>query len=125
MTHLLDTNIVLLHLAGRLGERLPGGVHGVSVITEIETLSWAGLDDASERRIREFLKTVRVIELDRAAAESAIAIRRAHGVKTPDAIIAGTARAMGLKLVTNDARLLRLEVAGLDVLSIPLANGRE
>ena len=69
MTHLLDTNIVLLHLGGRLGERLPGGVHGVSVITEIEALSWPGLDDASERRICEFLETVRVIELDRAAAE--------------------------------------------------------
>ena len=38
MTGLLDTNVALYLLGGRLAEPLPGGNYGVSVVTEMELL---------------------------------------------------------------------------------------
>ena len=39
MTGLLDTNVALYLLGGRLAEPLPTGSYGVSVITEMELLA--------------------------------------------------------------------------------------
>lgn len=39
MTALLDTNVVLYFLGGRLAAPLPPGDYGVSVITEMELLA--------------------------------------------------------------------------------------
>jgi predicted nucleic acid-binding protein len=39
MTGLLDTNVALYLLGGRLAEPLPSGSYGVSVITEMELLA--------------------------------------------------------------------------------------
>ena len=43
MTGLLDTNVALYLLGGRLAEPLPAGEYGVSVITEMEMLAWPSL----------------------------------------------------------------------------------
>lgn len=48
MKWLIDTNIVLYHLGGRLAEPIPGGEHAISVITELELLSWDELDATGE-----------------------------------------------------------------------------
>ncbi len=40
MTGLLDTNVALYLLGGRLAAPLPTGSYGVSVITEMELLAW-------------------------------------------------------------------------------------
>ena len=40
MTGLLDTNVALYLLGGRLATPLPDGTYGVSVITEMELLAW-------------------------------------------------------------------------------------
>lgn len=40
--------------------------------------------------------------------EAAIRLRRRHGIKLPDAVIAATARVLRAELLTNDLRLLRL-----------------
>ena len=50
MTGLLDTNVALYLLGGRLAESLPAGAYGVSVITEMELLAWPV---AYNRRRRE------------------------------------------------------------------------
>ena len=41
MTGLLDTNVALYLLGGRLAESVPSGSYGVSVITEMELLACA------------------------------------------------------------------------------------
>jgi predicted nucleic acid-binding protein len=58
---LLDTNIVLYFLGDRIDDELPEGEYFVSVVTEIELLSYSPLDAASEAQIREFLKTVTIV----------------------------------------------------------------
>jgi len=50
---LLDTNIILYLLGGRLAEPLPKGNSFVSVITEIELLSYPDLDRQTEQKIRD------------------------------------------------------------------------
>lgn len=45
---LLDTNVVLYLLGGRLANPLPSGQYFVSVITEIELLSYPSLNSERE-----------------------------------------------------------------------------
>lgn len=55
MNYLLDTNTVIYLINDRLATALPAGRHGVSVITEIELLSFPSLQPDEEQRIRAFL----------------------------------------------------------------------
>lgn len=49
MTGLLDTNVALYLLGGRLAAPLPAGSYGVSVITEMELLAWPSLTTDEEK----------------------------------------------------------------------------
>jgi hypothetical protein len=55
MTGLLDTNVALYLLGGRLAEPFPAGTYGVSVITEMELLAWPSLTADEEKKVRDFL----------------------------------------------------------------------
>ena len=55
MNFLLDTNTVIYLINDRLATALPAGRYGVSIITEIELLSFPDLQVDEERRIRAFL----------------------------------------------------------------------
>ncbi|MBL8887298.1 MAG: type II toxin-antitoxin system VapC family toxin [Phycisphaerales bacterium] len=110
MSVLLDTNIVLYFLSGRLAEPLPVGPLAISVITELELLSFPALDAAGESTIRTFLSQVTVLDLAGPVKDAAVAARRTHGLRLPDAIVVGTASAHGLSLLTNDERLVRKQV---------------
>ncbi|CAN5575429.1 hypothetical protein BH18VER1_BH18VER1_22770 [soil metagenome] len=50
MIGLLDTNVALYLLGGRLAAPLPAGDYGISVITEMELLAWPSLtaDDKNQ-----------------------------------------------------------------------------
>ena len=50
VTAVLDTNVVLYHLGDRLAEPLPHGAICVSVITEMELLSYPSLSPEEESR---------------------------------------------------------------------------
>lgn len=113
VNRLLDTNTVLYHLGGRLLEPAPDSGDLVSVITEMELLSYPGLDAAAEETVRALLGELRLVELTRDIREAAVAVRRSSRLKLPDAIIAGTAASLGVELVTNDDAFQR--VGGLRV----------
>ena len=63
MTGLLDTNVALYLLGGRLAAPLPAGDYGISVISEMELLSWPSLTPEEERKLRRFLQEITVCEL--------------------------------------------------------------
>lgn len=50
MTGLLDTNVALYLLGGRIASPLPTGSYGISVITEMELLAWPSLTEQEEKR---------------------------------------------------------------------------
>jgi len=77
-------------------------IPNVSVITEIEALSWIAPNKVYEAIITEFIKDANVLPLTRSVVEECVQIRRSRRIKTPDAIIAATAIVNDLTLITND-----------------------
>lgn len=118
MSSVLDTNVVLYHLGNRLAEDLPVGPICVSVITEMELLSFPGLTESDEAEIKRLLESINIINISDAIKNGAIQLRRDFKLKLPDAIIAATARSMGIPLVTNDLVLAKVE--GIKVKTINL-----
>lgn len=108
MTGLLDTNVALYLLSGKLSAPLPIGRYGASVITEMELLAWPSLTPQEESRVNEFLQTVAVCELTPAIRQQAVRLRREQGLRLPDAIICATALEFQADLWTNDQRLFKV-----------------
>ena len=108
MSIVLDAKSVLYFLAGRLAEPLPEADFYVSVITEIELLSYPLLKMEDETEIRSFLNDVTIIDLTETIKQSAIALRRQYRLKLPDALIVATAHNLNAELFTNDIKLLNI-----------------
>jgi predicted nucleic acid-binding protein len=118
VTGLLDTNVALYLLGGRLAEPLPPGDYGISAITEMELLSYPSLTVKEEDHVRHFITHLMLCELTPTVRLRAVALRRAERLKLPDAIIGATALELGVELGTNDVRLAR--VSGLRCRSVRL-----
>lgn len=80
----------------------------MSVITEMELLSYPNLNPVEEVQIRNFLAQIIVVEIKHDIKELAIALRKSYRLKLPDAIVAATAQSENAELFTNDARLMNL-----------------
>lgn len=73
MKYVLDTNVVLYLLGGRLAEHLPEGEYCVSVITEMELLSYPILKAGEEAAVRSCLSDLAIVGLTGDIKEKAIA----------------------------------------------------
>ncbi len=105
MRFLLDTNVVIYLLGGRLQHALPQGVHGVSIISEIELLSHPALSPNDEQVVRGFLNEVVRYPLTDEIRDRTVLLRRQLRLKLPDALIAATALEAKAILLTNDQQL--------------------
>lgn len=85
----------------------------ISVITEIEELSWISSDKAKEQIVKDFIQDATVLALTPAIVSQCISIRRSRKIKTPDAIIAATAIVHNLTIITSDSDLKN--ISGLKV----------
>lgn len=108
MDYLLDTNAVIYLQQGRLLEPLPVGFYGISVITEMELLSFTGLDETQTAWLKKFIGAVTSIQLDVKVKDRAIQLRRENRLKIPDAIIVASALVCDVALVTYDRELVGL-----------------
>jgi predicted nucleic acid-binding protein len=75
----------------------------ISVITEIEALSWVNPDKSEEQIVKAFVQDATVLALTSGVVAQCVSIRRSQKNKTPDAIIAATAIVHNLTLVTSDS----------------------
>src|SRR5206468_1124065 len=91
MTGLLDTNVALYLLGGRLAKPMPIGNYAISVITEMELLAWPSLTTEDEKKVRDFIARLTVYELTPSIRNQAVQLRRAERLKLPDAIVCATA----------------------------------
>jgi len=114
----LDTNIALYYLGGRLMIPLPSGLYHISIITEMELLSYASLSAAEEQQIRNFLAQLMIIDIDEPIKNMAIALRKEYRLKLPDAIISATAQSINALLLTNDLKLSTITT--LQTQSLPI-----
>lgn len=86
----------------------------ISVITEIEALSWISTDKIKETKVKEFISESIILQLNQRVVNKCIAIRRSRKIKTPDAIIAATAIVNNLILLSNDSVFSK--IPGLSVI---------
>lgn len=111
---LLDTNAVVALLNGnlRIAEVLkPANWVGISIITELEFLSFPGLTPDDEALFQAFRDRVEVIDLQAADAvllAQIVAIRKSGSHKMPDAIIAACAIHSSATLLTQDRNFSKI-----------------
>lgn len=87
----------------------------ISVITEIEALSWISRDKSKEQVVQSFVHDAHILALTPAVVAQSVAIRRSRKIKTPDAIIAATAIVHQLTLITSDSDFKNIQ--GLTVIN--------
>ena len=104
----LDTNVVLYHLGGRLLKPLEKKQYIISIITEIELLSYSSIKADEINAIQNFVSDVTVVELKNLLKIETIALRKKYNLKVPDAIVAATALKLDCPLLTNDKKLLSI-----------------
>lgn len=114
----LDTNIALYYLGGRLTAPLPSGLYHVSIITEMELLSYPNLSRSEEQQIQSFLSQLLIVDIDTPIKNMAIALRKQHRLKLPDAIVSATAQSLNAVLLTNDTKLSGITI--LQTQSLPI-----
>jgi predicted nucleic acid-binding protein len=102
---LFDTNILIDYLNAvpqARDELARYEARSISIVTWMEIL--VGAPPEVEEATRAFLAGFSLINLDDGIAERAVALRRAHGIKLPDAVIWATADVHSLLLVTRNTK---------------------
>lgn len=107
--YLIDNNVISNYFSELFSEntmiflsKIIDETPNISVITEIEALSWINPDKKKEGFIKEFISDCNIFMLNSEIVAACIKIRRGKKIKTPDAIIAATAIVHNLTLITND-----------------------
>ncbi len=106
MRALLDTNVLIDYLGGIEAARDEIARHAdasISLITWMEVLAGAS-DDRETARLESFLSSFELVAIDAEVSELAVAIRRRHRIRLPDAIIRASARTVGAVLVTRNTK---------------------
>ena len=113
--YLIDNNVISNFFTVSFPEKAMYFISGVidqipniSVITEIEALSWLAPDEIYETIIKEFIEDANVLPLSKEVIAKCVQIRRNKKIKTPDAIIAATAIVHDFTLLTSDADFKRI-----------------
>ncbi len=105
---ILDTNAVIYLLNNRLATPLGEDEYSISIITEIELLSFQKLSDKDEAILKKLFSEIHVHPLDENVKNETIALKKIRKLKTPDAIICATALVNQAILLTNDKQLLNI-----------------
>jgi predicted nucleic acid-binding protein len=120
----LDSTVVINHLNQRADidvffSGIPEYEQYVSIITEIEVLSKPGMTEPEIQGIKTFLAQFEIVDMIPAIKDTTIEIRRATGLKLPDAMIAATAVILNATLLSNDPHHIKKSIwPGLTTLAI-------
>ena len=120
--YLIDTNAVIDYL----GQKMPAtgmdfmnsvvnSIPNISIISKIEVLGFNTTPEHS-LLLKNFMDDASVFDLTAEVADLTISIRRTHKTKLPDSIIAATAIAHGMKLITRNTSDFK-NIADLEVLN--------
>ena len=106
--YLLDTNAIVQLLKGNrelIAVLSTADFIATSIVAEMEYLSFSGLSDADVTLYQAFRERIQVYDVpsaDTVFTQLVVKARKEHGLKLPDAIIAGTAIVKGLTVLTAD-----------------------
>ena len=109
---LLDTNVVIGLVKGNdsllnLLQKFQLAISdcSYSFITRIELLSFPNITETEIQEITAVLVAMQYLPMTQAIENTTIQLRRRYNLKTPDAIIAATAKVHKLELLTLDQQL--------------------
>jgi hypothetical protein len=121
--YLLDTNAVIALLQGNqqvLQQLQNSGWIGISIISQLEFLSFSGLTESDRQLFNQFLQQIEIIGLNPAQLDLIDLItqlRQTYRLPLPDVIIAATAIQANASLITADQQLKTIqEVTVVDFL---------
>ncbi len=111
LNSLLDTNVIIGLLKGNesvipLLHNIPLQTCGYSAVTRMELLGYPDLTTKETQAINQLLARITYLAISPLIEDLTIQFRQQHRVKLPDAIIAATAMAHGIQLLTLDKKLL-------------------
>jgi predicted nucleic acid-binding protein len=119
--YLIDNNAISNFFSGHFTEKgmdfmaeVLDQTPTISVITEIEALSWINPDKSKEQIVKSFIQDAIVLALTSAVVTQCVSIRRSQKIKIPDAIMAATAMVHSLTLITSDSDFNNID--GLQVI---------
>jgi predicted nucleic acid-binding protein len=102
---LVDSNILIYaaqpahaHLRQFIAMHTPA----VSAVSYVEVLGYPQLDDEERQYLEAFFRLAHVLPLSQAVLDQAVALRQQRKMSLGDALVAGTALAHGLTLVTRN-----------------------
>jgi predicted nucleic acid-binding protein len=108
--YLIDTNVISDFFSASLPEeglqfmnRVIDETPNVSVITQIELLCWK-TEETIAQKVVDFIADSKVLSISPEVIDQCVRCRKSRRIKTPDAIISGTALAHGFILVTNNEK---------------------
>jgi predicted nucleic acid-binding protein len=103
---LMDTNVVIGYLSNQIPatgasaiDQLPGII---SVITRIELLGWYRASPAQLAKLKPFIDSSQVYDLNEEIIQQTIALRQQYKIKLPDAVVAATAQVYNHTLITRN-----------------------
>lgn len=114
---IVDTNAILYSINDNpcMSEYLDSEF-GISVITEMELLSFRDITVEEENVIRRIAAKCEYFSLTKSIKEKAIAVRRKYGTKLPDSIVAATAICNNVPLITADKGFSKIKELNLILL---------
>ena len=100
----IDTNVIIRAFNGDIAcnRIVQNKVSLVSIITEIELLSWPQLTSENYKVLQQFLQECFIVGLSNDIKEEVIDLRKKFSLKIPDAIIAATAITKNIPLFSAD-----------------------
>jgi len=106
--YLADTNTLIDYLENKLPEHSIGFIDSIaiqlSVISRIEILAWQKASEEQLKILNNFIAASTVFNLNEGIIIKSIEIRKTYRLKLPDAIIAATAVANDLILLTRNTK---------------------
>jgi len=107
--YLIDNNAISHFFSGQFSENGMKFISEIiderpiiSVITQIEALSWINADKAKESIVKSFVQDAIILELTNDIIKKCVSLKRSRKIKKPDAIIAATAIVHNITLITSD-----------------------
>jgi predicted nucleic acid-binding protein len=113
---LFDTNILVDYLNAVLAAKEELFLYqekAISVVTWMEVM--VGTDMNNAKDTENFLDSFLLIELDKAIAKQAVALRKRYRIKLPDAIIWASAQLNSMLLVTRNTKDFQKNDPGIRV----------
>jgi predicted nucleic acid-binding protein len=116
----IDTSIIINLFNGieEVRQLITGRDLFVSIISEIEVLSFLALSNEQKVLIKTFLSQCHIVDIEPAIKDLTIEVRSTSKIKLPDAIIAATALYYDLPLFTTDKGFNRLPDLQAVILSL-------